>query len=81
MASNKILDLSFNWGDSVIVKKIAPDFYNPGLKGSICGIRTIDLLQTANEFDQEIASELYLVEFSDGETIEIPKVFLEILKI
>jgi len=76
MASNKLLDPIFNWGDTVIVKHTAPKRYKPGLRGCICGMRTIDSVEVAMQCDQMIDSELYLIEFDDGETLEIPEYFL-----
>lgn len=79
MASNKILEPSFNWGDVVMVKLIAPERYKPGFRGCICGIRNIDSLETALEFDQKIGSKLYLIEFANGEALEIPSFFLNLI--
>jgi hypothetical protein len=76
MASNKILNPNFDWGDIVAIKQIAPERYRPGSRGCICGIRTIDSIEVAKEFDQMIGSELYLIEFYDGKTFEIPKKYL-----
>ncbi len=79
MASNKLLEYGYSWGDSIINKQIAPKHFKPGCKGSICGIRTIDSTELAKNFEQNINSELYLVEFNDGETLEIPRFYLKIL--
>lgn len=78
MTANKILDPVFDWGDTVIIKQIAPKHYKPGARGSICGMRTIDSLETAKQFNQMIGSVLFLVEFNDGETLEVPNFFLSI---
>jgi len=80
MASDKILNSSFNWGDPVMIKQTAPECYKPGSIGSICGIRTINSLDIAQQFNQAMNSELYLIEFSDGKSLEIPKAFLSNLK-
>ncbi len=73
MVNDKI---EFDYGDIVTVKLTAPENYKPGLKGCICGIRAIDSDQAAVHFNQPLTSELYLIEFSDGTSIEIPKIFL-----
>ena len=73
MANNKI---DFDYGDIVTIKSTAPQNYRPGSKGCICGIRVVDSNQISLQFNQPIDSEIYLIEFSDGESIEIPKVFL-----
>lgn len=76
MAISKLLDSIFNYGDAVVVKQDAPKRYRPGSIGSICGIRIIDSPAIAQQFDQMINSELYLIEFNDGQAVEIPKSFL-----
>ncbi len=76
MTSNKSLDSIFNWGDTILIKQIAPERYKPGFQGCICGMRTIDSVEVATQFDQKIGSELYLIEFDNGETLEIPIFFL-----
>lgn len=76
MASGISLDSNFSWGDTVEIKQSAPLQYKPGFSGCVCGIRIIDSEKVAREFNQEINSELYLIEFGDGESIEIPKTFL-----
>ena len=76
MVSNKLLDSIFNWGDGVTIKQSAPEQYRPGFQGCVCGKRTIDSAEIAAEFGAMIHSELYLIEFNDGETIEIPKFFI-----
>ena len=76
MASDKLLDLQFNWGDSVLIKESAPECYMADCRGSIIGLRTIDSSRLAQEFDQLIDSDLYLIEFEDGKALEIPKSFL-----
>lgn len=76
MASNKVLNPFFSWGDAVTVNQTAPNCYKPGCQGSICGFRTIDSDAIAVQFNQKIGSVLCLVEFLNGETLEIPKCFL-----
>ncbi|HRD56231.1 MAG TPA: hypothetical protein PLC42_07545 [Parachlamydiaceae bacterium] len=71
---------SFSWGDPVTIKQNAPKYYKPGFKGSICGIRIIDSPEVAEQFNAMIGSELYLIEFIDGEALEIPKSFLLLLE-
>lgn len=76
MASNKLLDPIFNWGDTVIIKENAPTRYKPGFIGSVCGIRTIESPEIAMQFDAIMGSKLYLIEFNNGEAIEIPGILL-----
>lgn len=71
-----IQESNFNWGDPVKIKECAPIRYRPGSKGCICGIRTVDSVRVSLEFDAALKSELYLVEFGDGKSLEIPKIHL-----
>jgi len=66
MASCKPMSATFiyDWGQEVRVTTTAPENLRPGKVGSICGMR---------EFNK---SHLYLVEFSDGQAIEILEEFL-----
>ena len=80
MASDKIVNPIFNWGDTVVIKKIAPECYKPGLLGSVCGVSNIDSEELAIKFNQKMNSELYLIEFGDGETLEIPGCYLNPLE-
>jgi len=58
----------FDWGQAVRVTTTAPENMHPGKVGSICGMREIT------------DGRLYLVEFSDGEALEIPENLLEPIK-
>jgi hypothetical protein len=71
MVANKL-----TWGDAVIVKNTAPKKYNPSAVGSICGIRTIETCEESQEFCSSIGSNVYLVEFFNGYSLEIPDSFL-----
>jgi hypothetical protein len=76
MTTDKILNDSFTWGDLVRVKQSAPINYNSGELGSVSGLRTIESSDVAQKFNQVIGSCLYLVEFSNGESLEVPEIFL-----
>jgi hypothetical protein len=58
----------YEWGEEVFVIVTAPANMRPGQQGSVCGMR---------EFN---TSRYYLVEFSDGHSIEILESFLELVK-
>ena len=67
----------FTWGDTVRVSSTAPPQFRPGSLGAVCGMRTVtgggsSLMEQLAE-----SADLYLVEFGDGFTIEIPDLFLE----
>lgn len=77
MASSQPIDLPM-WGDTVIVIENAPLCYKPNTHGSVCGIRTIETEETAQQFNSMIGETVYLVEFSNGEALEIPQQFLRV---
>jgi len=79
MAADKIMSYKFDWGDAVRVVDNAPQRYLLIDQGSVCGIRIIDTEAVAEDFCEPIGSALYLVEAGNGEAIEIPERFLEIL--
>ena len=80
MATNIPLNLVFYWGDNVSVRQSAPKMFRPGSVGVICGIRLVDTEDLMKIFGQKLNSEVYLVEFGDGESIEIPTRFLQPFK-
>jgi len=51
----------YDWGDTVRVITTAPNVMRPGQVCSVCGMR------------QHEGVNLYLVEFSDGEALEVPE--------
>ena len=55
----------YNWGQEVLVIKSAPADIHPGRKGSVCGLRELG------------SRNLYLIEFSDGQAVEILEDLLE----
>ncbi|MEI9961403.1 MAG: hypothetical protein WDM76_09845 [Limisphaerales bacterium] len=61
-------NFKFNWGQAVRIVTTAPENMRPGQAGSVCGMRKLD------------TDNLYLIEFSDGQAIEIGEDCLEILK-
>ena len=66
-----------SWGESVTVKAEASEVMRPGAIGAVCGIREIENEAQAREFGAPIGSKVYLVEFNDGASIEIPEVWIE----
>lgn len=68
------MSIDISWGDTVIVAQDAPGEFNPGLRGSVSGMRE----GTGDSLEDEASAmgRLYLVEFSDGEAIEIPGKYL-----
>jgi hypothetical protein len=62
------------WGDTVIVAAIAPLEFRPGERGSVAGFRESEQLSEKGGVSKD--SKLVLVEFSNGEAIEIPDRYL-----
>jgi hypothetical protein len=66
-----------SWGRTVIVSDTAPGEFRPGELGSICGFR--DPKEQSEEIEHNaVALKLCLVEFGDGEAIEIPATYLSV---
>jgi hypothetical protein len=59
------------WGDTVRISDDAPSEFRPGARAAVCGFREID--KGVNDTE---APRLVLVEFSEGNAIEIPETFL-----
>ena len=59
------------WGDTVRVRDDAPSEFRPGARGAVCGFREID-----KDVSDTEAPRLVLVEFSAGNTLEIPETLL-----
>ena len=71
------MTMKFTWEDAVSVATTAPTRYRPGMVGAICGMRVIDNKQTQESFGEPLGTNLYLVEFGDGSSMEIPERLLE----
>lgn len=49
----------------------------PEALAEVVGIRSIESSQQAAEFEAIIGSKLYLIEFADGEAVEVPERWIE----
>ena len=67
----------FAWGDSVRVLADAPSAYHPNSLGSVCGTAVLKDEDRARALGEAVGINLYLVEFADGLTVEIPESWLE----
>ena len=70
---------SLTWGDTVRVKADASAELRPGRLAAVCGMREVETQEQANEFGSAIGTMLYLVEFADGGSLEIPGDSLEVV--
>lgn len=66
------------WGDTVRVKDDVPPAMCPGRLAAVCGMRKVETSEQANQFGCGIGTVVYLVEFEDGSSVEIPEELLEI---
>ena len=78
MASGKSVgdDMKYDYGESVEITKNAPECYRPGTQGSLCGVRHIEAEEHANAAYVKIDTILWLVEFEDGFSLEVPEEYL-----
>ena len=67
----------FTWGDLVKVESDAPPQLQPDELGSVCSIREVETPDQEVQLGGPIGSRVYLVEFGDGEAMEIPEAWLE----
>jgi hypothetical protein len=68
---------NFTWGDTVRVKAGAEPKRRPGAVAEVVGIRAIETESHAVRSDVPIGSKVYLVEFGDGTSVEIPEAWIE----
>jgi hypothetical protein len=68
------------WGDTVRIKTGALPLMRPGGLAAVCGIRTIETVEQAEQFSRPIGTALYLVEFDDGTSVEVPESLLEVVQ-
>jgi hypothetical protein len=76
MASGVLGPQEFSWGESVRVLAAAPAEFFPGTTGSICGVRIADSPEQADKVGVEVGERVYIVEFGDGSSCEVPERWL-----
>ncbi len=67
----------FTWGDAVLIKKDAPNNFRPGEFASICGMNKIAAKNETNETHCDNWEWLYIIEYEDGSSVEVPESYLE----
>jgi hypothetical protein len=65
------------WGDTVRVKQGATVAARPGQIASVCGVRTVSARDEALQHQVTLGSKLYLIEFGDGTSVEVPEAWIE----
>jgi hypothetical protein len=53
----------------------------PGAIAAVCAITEIENETQSKEFNAKIGSKVYLIEFGDGVSIEIPEAWIEAVNI
>jgi hypothetical protein len=69
--------MELSWGDSVKIRLDAPAEVRPGAAASVCGIRRVETRNQGLEYGVTIGTTLYLIEFGDGTSIEVPETWIE----
>ena len=77
MPANLPNDSKFTWGDTVIIKSIAPQYFHPGEIVSVCSVVKIEEEDVIKDPSLVESTWLYTVEFGDGSSVEIPECYLE----
>ena len=77
VTDKRMIEERFGWGEGVRVVDTAPQKYQGMETGSVCGMRSIETEDVAEEFGEPTGSMLYLMEDPNGYAIEIPGRFLE----
>ena len=68
------------WGDTVRIKAEAAAEMRPGSLAAVCGLREVETQEQAQQFSCAVGTTLYLIEFGDGESVEIPGLWLEVVR-
>jgi hypothetical protein len=66
------MDAKLTWGDVVQISPSASSNYRPSEKAVVCGMRTLANTEEATAAGFPEGTTLYLIEFSDGSSLEIP---------
>ena len=68
----------FTWGDLVRVRAAASIGNRLGALAGVVGMRDVETEEQSAQFDSPLASTIYLIEFGDGESVELPEHMLEL---
>jgi hypothetical protein len=69
--------MPLSWGDTAKISQGVLDRFRPGSLVSIVGMRTSENAEQARQFEAPIGSNVFLVEFGDGTSLELPEGALE----
>ena len=65
------------WGDTVQVKVNAPMSMRPGAIAAVVGIREVETPEQVLQFEAPVGSKVYLIEFGNGDAIEISEAWID----
>lgn len=68
------------WGDTVRIRMGASAAMRPGALAEVVGIRTVENAPQARQFGAEVGTRVYVIEFGDGESVELAGVWLEAIE-
>lgn len=71
--------MKYDYGNSVTINNNAPERYRPKAKGSLCGFRRVETDEQAEAANTSVGAMLWLVEFEDGSSVEMPEEYLVLL--
>lgn len=66
----------FDWNDAVVVTDDAPAKFRPSKIAAVVGMRAVENAFQAEAAGFPIGTLLYMIEFSDGTMIEVPREYL-----
>jgi hypothetical protein len=66
----------FDWNEEVVVANDAPAKFGPSKTGAVVGMRVIENEMQASPAGVPIGTVLYLIEYADGNSVEVPASFL-----
>ncbi len=69
--------MPFTWGDTVRVKLGAPPNARQGALAEVVGVRTVENDAQAQRFAAPVGTQICLIEFGDGDSVELAEFLLE----
>lgn len=68
--------MKYDYGEAIRISAKAPECYSPCAKGSLCGVRHVETESQAKAANVSVGTVLWLVEFGDGSSVEVPEDYL-----
>lgn len=74
---NGTFPFRFSWGDRVRVSQDAPEDYHPDETAEVVGRTAVSNAKNSALTDPNQPIALYIIEFGDGSSVELPEHWLE----